>query len=158
NLSAISQSAPMIAGCTTPVTFSTGIDLSGMDSYDPGTGNYTINWTLPAGWAFNGPSTGSSVSVIPGATAGVLHATLTMSACSYPPPTRKGALDFFTPAPVFTSTPSAVCATNSTTTFSVSPICGASSYTYTIQTFNNIAGINFAGNGQRTITSSSSSV
>jgi hypothetical protein len=148
------QSQSAIWGCSAPITFTASI-LSGPSQYFfvPTPDQYTVSWTLPAGWTFSGASTGNSVVVIPPntGTTGNITATLNMN-CGYSI-SNSMAITMSAPAPTFGTNPFAIC-NNSTNTFTVSPPCGATSYTWTLS---GNTGATFQANGTQSLTTTSTS-
>lgn len=156
-LNNIIKSSDAILGCTNQITYSTNL-LSGQFYYTPPAGSYQINWQIPTGWTFNSPNTGNSITVTPSATGtGSVKATLKMLPCAYSSAPTSLTISRTTPSPIFTGTsPQTICnISSSSTTFSVSNICGAVSYTYTLS--GNPSCV-FTSNGSQTLTSTATSV
>lgn len=118
-------------------------------------GSYNITWQGPVGWVQTSlTNKGSNVSFIPDATStGYITATIHISGCSY---TETRAFDITrgAEAPTFFSSTMQACS-GSSAAVSINPVCGASTYTYTI--IGN-PGVTFTSNGLQTITSSSTSI
>lgn len=110
-----------------PITVCSG----SMDTYSvlpvPGATSYT--WTLPPGWI--GSSTTNSINVIPSTSSGTISVTANNGGCSSPPSTLFVTVTPTPSQPGFISGPSNVCA-GSMDTYSVTPVPGATSYTWTL--------------------------
>jgi hypothetical protein len=140
-----------VFGCTSSISYSTSVE-SNPFSYSPPGSDYSINWTLPANWAFNGASAGPSITALPdGSTAGNVVATLTMY-CGYQTHTTLP-ITMTAPPPTFSSGGS-LC-DGGTTSFAINPPCGSTSYTWTIQ---GDAGITFTNNNLQSLTTSTTTV
>ncbi|WP_276499633.1 ice-binding family protein [Pontibacter litorisediminis] len=104
----------------------------------------TYTWSLPQGWTFEGPNTGTSVTVNAGATAGAITVVAENSCDS-----SEGQLEvaIFTPpvTPGQITDNSNVC---DGLVFSIEPVAGASGYTWTVSSGFTIA----SGQGTTTIT------
>jgi len=143
-------------GCPSPVSFSTSV-VSGNDLfYTPPASDYIIKWTLPANWSFNSGNTGNTMTANPdGFTTGNVGAYLQMNACSYTTNQLTFPISYTTPAPALSSSnPATAC--GNTQSYSVSSLCGAVSYNYSI--VGGASGCVFASNGLQTLTTSATSV
>lgn len=142
-------------GCTNTVSYSLATyNCGGFCAYTYTVSDYSITWQPPAGWTQTSISTlGNDVSFTPDATTGgTLTATITMP-CGYSE-TRTFTITRAAAAPTFEAgNPTNVC--TSSATFSVNPVCGASSYTYSLS---GSPGITFASNALQTLTTTSTSV
>ena len=142
-------------GCTNTVSFSLNTTTCSGQFCDHiyTVGQYNITWQPPGGWTQTSISNnGSNVSFTPDATTGgTLTATIQLP-CGFTE-TRTFNVTRSTVAPSFSVAPGEIC--TSTSGFSISPVCGAVDYTYTIT---GASGITFAANGQQSLTTSSTSV
>jgi hypothetical protein len=114
---------------------------------------YNITWQAPAGWTQTSISNnGSNVSFLPDAsTAGPLVATITLP-CGYTE-TKTFNTSRAAQAPNFTTSAFTTC--TSSATVSISSVCGATNYTYTVS---GNPGITFTSNGLQTLTTANTSV
>jgi hypothetical protein len=143
--------------CTSPATFSSSFvstefvpSASQISSY---------SWTLPnSSWVINSGNTGGgsntpTITVTPDA-AGTGNMQITAQlTCGYTLTSPILAVTRATPAPTFATTPSPVC-NNSTNTFTINPVCGATSYIWTIS---GSSAATFQANGTQTLTTASTS-
>ena len=151
-LNVITQSGNMVSGCPSQVTFSTSEITGNSLIYSPPPSDFTIHWTIPSGWSFVSGNTGNSVTVLTdGITSGNVTATM-LFYCSYAEPTSLAvSYSAATPPPVFSSSnPPLTC--GSTQDYSINPMCGPSSYTYTI---GQNADVVFTANHLQTLTTTS---
>ncbi len=117
-------------------------------------GNYNITWQAPAGWVQTTISNnGSNVSFTPDATSGGSIVATIHLPCGYTD-IRTFAVSRTPQSPVYTSSNVQSC-NSSTATMSISPVCGALDYTYTIE---GVPGVKFASNGQQTLTTTQTSI
>ena len=157
NFADITNSTPPANyGCNNAVSYSLNtFDCGSYCDYTYKVGDYyNITWQPPAGWVQTSISAkGNDVSFIPDATTdGTLTATITLT-CGFTT-TKAFAINRVAPATAFSATnPVSVC--GSTATMSVNPVCGATSYTYTLT---GSPGVTFASNGLQTLTIANSSV
>jgi hypothetical protein len=150
----INQGNDAVSGCSNPVTFTTStFSQSGL--FDPPSANYSVSWAPPAGWTLSSQSNGGqNVSFTPDASSGggiVANLTYTAS-CTYTAHTSASITRTIPATSWSTSNPSSVCGGNSTT-LAITPMCGASSYTYTVT-----GNATFAANGAQSYTTSATSV
>jgi hypothetical protein len=112
--------------------------ISGSASFCPGdvasysvtnVGGTTYTWTLPSGWS--GSSTTNSISVTPGNTAGSITVTATSSCGTSIPQTKAIAAGSAPSAPASITGNNAPCL-NSSQTYSIAAVTGATSYTWTL--------------------------
>lgn len=117
-------------------------------------GNYNIIWQAPAGWVQTSISNnGSNVSFTPDATSGGSVVATIHLPCGYTD-TRSIPVSRTPQSPTFTTSNVQAC-NASTATMSISPICGALDYTYTIE---GNPGVKFSSNGQQTLTTTLTSI
>lgn len=156
NIGAITTSTPPPNyGCGSTVSYSLNTyTCTQFCDFTYNVSEYSITWQPPSGWTQTSISTnGNDVSFTPDATTGgTLTATITMP-CGYSE-TRTFAINRVAASPTFVAgNPTNVC--TSSGTFSIDPVCGASSYTYSLS---GSPGITFASNGLQTLTTTSTSV
>lgn len=149
----VKTSGDLNIGCSNPASFNLSTGSCTSLCYTPP--SYTITWQPPAGWTqTNISANGNDVTFTPSATVvspEVLTATITLP-CGY---TQIKTYNIVrnSPAPVFTTAMVTTCTT--TASMSITPICGASNYTYTIV---GNAGITFAANGLQVLTTTNTTV
>jgi hypothetical protein len=127
NATCVSPSQPgSITGPATVCPYS-----SNTYSISPVTGATSYIWTLPSGWS--GSSTGTSISATAGANGGTITVKASNS-CNSGPASSLGVSTNSVPSqPGSISGPTAVCLYTANT-YSISPVSGASSYTWTLPT------------------------
>lgn len=129
-----SASAPyyVIVGAPQPST------ITGSPSFCPGdVSTYSVTnvtgttyaWTLPSGWS--GSSTSNSISVTPGTTAGSISVTATSSCGTSIPRTLAVAAGSAPTAPATITGNNAPCL-NTSQTYSITAVTGATSYTWAV--------------------------
>jgi len=97
----------------------------------PVSGATSYLWTLPSSWT--GSSTSNSISVIVGNTGGIISVTAIDSCGSSPVRNLNVTVDSIPPQPGIITGTNTVCQTSSQT-YSITPVPGATSYTWTIPT------------------------
>ncbi len=125
-------------GCS-PAAPSTPLAISGADTLCSGAGHtYSIasvsgatsyTWTLPSGWS--GTSTTETINVTAGANGGTISVTADNTCGSSPAQTKAVVIRAAPATPGVISGPASVCATTSNS-YSVTPVSGATSYTWTL--------------------------
>jgi len=154
-LNDITQTGTPLLGCPGPVSFNTSVVPGADHVYAPPPSDYTINWTLPANWTFGSGSTGNTITAnSDGATTGNVTAVLQMKACPYSTFPRTFPISYTAPSPTLSSSnPALAC--GSSQSYSINPMCGAVSYTYSI--VGGATGCVFTSNGLQTLTTSATS-
>ncbi|MBN9385123.1 MAG: T9SS type A sorting domain-containing protein [Chitinophagaceae bacterium] len=154
-LNDITQTGTLALGCPSPVSYNTSVITNNNLLYAPPPANYTIKWTLPANWSFSSGNTGNTITANPdGFTTGNVAAYLQMNVCPYTTVPRTFAISYTTPAPSLSSSnPANAC--GSSQSYSVNPLCGAVSYTYSI--VGGAPGCVFSANGLQTFTTAATS-
>jgi|GEM_PF-2425163 len=156
-----SQSSDAVYNCTSPTSFRTNFGTGGLGEYVPPPSYInSFTWSLPGSWTLSSTSGGSAggnsysvANVTPDAfSAGNVSATVTLF-CGYTTTSPVLAISRTTPAPGNIGQMGVVCAGNSTSG-TLTPICGPTSYTWTVPSN---SGVTFS-NGLPSISSSSSTV
>ncbi|MBA3899098.1 MAG: T9SS type A sorting domain-containing protein [Bacteroidetes bacterium] len=93
----------------------------------PGATSYT--WTFPAGWS--GASTSNFISVIAGATSGIISVKANNSTCSGPAQS-KGVLVRHAPASTGTISGATISCSNTSQVYSVAPVASVSNYNWNL--------------------------
>jgi hypothetical protein len=145
----------LVPGCTSTVTFTSSSPApSGpfSDAYFLPT-SYTVSYAPPAGWTQTSISgDGHTVSFTPSGSGTPLVATV-LFPCGYTE-TKNVTIPYSFPAPTFSASNNYnVCTTPAS--YAIDGVCGATNYTYTINTSS--GGISFSGGGT-TLTTASTSV
>jgi hypothetical protein len=113
------------------ITGSTAICQGSTQTYSisavPGATSYT--WTLPSGWS--GSSTSTSITAIPGSGGGTISVTAN-NTCGSSAPVTKNVLVTALPAQPGTITGAATVCQESSQTYSISPVTGATSYIWSL--------------------------
>lgn len=134
--------------------------------YTPTPGTFSSTWQGPSGWTAGTPTNnGNNITfTTDNYSYGIITATTVINACGYSQVTTK-AVTRSHPSPVFSSSdPMRICGSSLgetvTAAYSINPVPGATSYTYTVHDGQSGApdNISFDGNGQTTVTTSSTSV
>src|SRR5690606_30278345 len=102
----------------------------------PVTGSaFAYNWTLPSGWSLVSGQGTNMISVIPGTTAGVIAVTAT-NGCGTSPAANLNVMVSPTvpptPGPITAPFSGSPCAGQTGLTYSITPVAGASSYSWTV--------------------------
>lgn len=118
--------APQPGTITGPTTFCPGDP----ETYSvPNVSGTTYAWSLPSGWV--GSSTTNSITVTPGTSAGAIQVTATTSCGTSVPQTRAVVFGSAPAAPGLIAGDSSICF-NTTQTYSIAPVSGATSYTWSL--------------------------
>jgi len=104
--------------------------LSGAYSVGPVSGATSYNWTLPSGWS--GTSTTNSITGIANGGSGNILVTVTNACGTSPSQSLSVTVSSAAPAQPGTITGNTTVCSASTTTYSVNPISGATSYDWTL--------------------------
>ncbi len=107
------------------------VGVSTTYTVSPVGGATSYSWTLPAGWA--GTSSTNSISVTPTSTGGTISVTVTAS-CGTSPASTLAVTPVATPLAPGTITGTAAPCVGTSQTYSVTPIAGATTYTWTMPT------------------------
>lgn len=122
-------------GCTTPITLNIreySEEVIGVKIEAPRV-PYTVSWQLPAGWSIQSGTAGNkTIVVIPDQyTGGNITATVTLD-CGYVATATTSISRPMPAAPEFINFQTTVCTAGSIR-YTVNPVCGASSYTFSMQ-------------------------
>lgn len=133
-------------GCDNPLNYIATSFTSPFAHTPP---SFTVSWAAPAGWTQSSISSdGKNVSFIPDAIAGGQVIATIILPCGYQE-NKSINIGRSSPPPSFSaSNPNTFCGTSGN--LSINPVCGATSYNYTIN-----GGATFADNGLQTLTTSS---
>ncbi|WP_431210631.1 hypothetical protein ACQ86N_32305 [Puia sp. P3] len=152
----IQQTGSAYVNCPSPITFSTSGFTQSDLNFVPAAGSYSQTWQLPTDFSYTFPTSGSSIGVTANEiNTETISTTLLLNACPYAT-TASLHVQPFTTAPAWSAsnTPTA-CNGTTTSSYSVDPVCGATSYTFTLQ---GPGTSEFTGNNSRTITTTDPNV